>query len=95
MIVSPITSSALTSTVTATSAVFSATMIAKSFYQFVSNTACWIKQGTAPTAVVNTAGNVFVPANTLVILDGGNGVDLAVIRDAADGRASLTGCKTY
>jgi len=67
-------------------------MAAKQTYLFVSTTACWIQQGANPTAAA-TPGSMFVPANVQVLIDGALGAKLAVIRDAADGKASLTRCK--
>jgi hypothetical protein len=95
MILTPVITGAKFTAVTATSAVFSAAMVAGQFWQFTSSTNCWIKQGATPTAVVGTVANLFVPANVVVTLSGSNGADLAVIRDSADGKASLVGCATF
>lgn len=87
----PITASSDVSTVTATSAQFD-TIVAMApgqFFAFVSNTACWIKQAANPTASA-ADGSMFVPAGVVVMIDGTNGIKLAVVRDAADGKASLT-----
>lgn len=86
------TVNALSHTVTAVSARFGAVMSdPNATWAFVSSTACWITQdGTStPTAVAGAAANLFVPANTIVYLAAIGG-DVAVIRDAADGKASLT-----
>ncbi len=87
----PITASSDSSTVTVSSQQFG-TIVAMApgqFFAFVSSTACWIKQAADPTASA-ADGSMFVPAGVIVMIDGTNGVKLAVIRDAADGKASLT-----
>lgn len=59
-------------------------------YRFVASTSCWLATGANPTASA-AAGSLYVPANTALLLDGAiNGAKVAVIRDAADGKASLT-----
>lgn len=95
MVISPDTTTALTTTVTVASATFSATMVAKEFWLFTSSTNCWIKQAAVPVAVAAAAANMYVPANTLVVIDGRCGANIAVIRDTADGRASLTRLLTF
>lgn len=65
------------------------TMAVGQFFLFVSSTACWIKPGANPTASAG-AGSMYVPANFPIVVDGSLGAKLAVIRDAADGKASLT-----
>lgn len=64
-------------------------MAAGQHYMFCSNIACWIKQGLNPTASA-APGSMYVPANVQVDIDGGVGIKLAVIQDAAGGKASLT-----
>ncbi len=95
MIITPVSLSAITATYTGTPGALSIPMLAKTFYQFTASTACWIKQGTAPTAAANTAANLFVPLGTTVYLDGTNGPDLSVVQDAAAGKACLAAVKTY
>lgn len=87
----PITAMADSSTVTASSQQFGTitAMAVGQFFLFISSTNCWIKQGLNPTATA-ADGSMFVTANTPVFLRGDDGVKLAVIRDAADGTASLT-----
>lgn len=78
--------------VTASTALTAASMVKdwKMIYLFVSSTACWIKQGDgAQTASIAGAGCQYVPANTPILLAGIAGTDLAVIRDAVDGKCSL------
>lgn len=58
-------------------------------YLFTPNTACWILQGANPTATAGTAGELFVGAGVTVQLSPKDGVKLAVIRDAVDGKSSL------
>lgn len=97
MIITPVTLSAKTSTVTAAAAAFSAGMLntSNAFWLFSSSTNCWISQGATPTAVAGAAGNTFVGAGQQVYLDGRNGADVSVVRDTADGKASLTKVTTY
>lgn len=90
----PITSSALSVAVTNTAADLATALVTTSapgvfvsLYQ--ANTDTWIAQGASPTASAG-AGSMFVPARTQVYIDGINGAKLSVIRDSADGRASLT-----
>lgn len=65
------------------------TMVAGQTFVFSSNTGCWILQGANPTAAAS-AGSMFVPAGVPIVIDGGIGAKLAVIRDSADGKCSLT-----
>ncbi|SRR5258708_40126916 len=73
-------------------ATFSGTMAVHKAYAFASTTNCWIKQDAAANTPVASAasGSAFVPANTVVYLDGSFGDTLSVIRDTADGKASIT-----
>ena len=66
------------------------TMDAGFFYLFVSNTDCFIKQGTAPLDATAADASMFVPSRTPIILAGSSGAALSIIRDTADGKASLT-----
>ena len=85
----PVTLLSETENVTAVSAAYAMALAPGRYYVFVSSTACWIKQGAAPTASA-ADGSMYVPAGVVVVLSGNDGVALAVIRDAADGKASLT-----
>lgn len=69
------------------SAQFAATA-ATGLFWFISSTACYIAQGTNPTASA-ADGSIFVPAGLPVLIDAAGGIKLAVIRSAADGFASL------
>lgn len=60
------------------------------FYEFVSSTNCWIKQGTAPVAATAGAGSKYCHAGERVFIDPLKGVNLSVIQDTAGGKASLT-----
>ena len=88
----PVTGASDTSTVTIASAQFTPTMVAGQVWLFLSNTDCYISQGANPTAAA-ADGNMFVPARMAVEIEGDLGAKLAVIRDTADGRASLTRIK--
>ena len=85
----PITSLSDVTSVGIAAATSGLTMVAGTLYRFVANTDCFIKQGTAPTAT-SADGSMFVPSRAEVILSGDNGAGLSVIRDTADGKASLT-----
>jgi hypothetical protein len=90
MLYAPITSSADVKSVTNTAAQFDAEMAIHEWWQFCSSTACFIAQGTNPTASAGD-GSVFVAAGQVVMIFGANGAKLSVIRATADGSASL--CK--
>lgn len=68
-------------------------MVVRSFYLFTCTTNCWIKQSDAGTAATVGAGSMFWPANVPLFLAGKYGAKLSVIRDTADGKASLTPCE--
>lgn len=89
---SPNTAAADFSTVTAASQTFGTVNAMKpgQFFMFASTTNCWIKQSDAGTAATAGAGSMFVPANTIIFIAGKYGLKLSVIRDTADGKASLT-----
>lgn len=89
----PITSTSDSTAVTVASAQFTPTLAAGQVWMFVSSTACWIAQGADPQTAAAADANMFVPAGVTVLIDGGAGAKLAVIRDTADGRASLTRIK--
>lgn len=76
------------STVTASSQLFTNTV--SGVCQFVANTNCWIKQGDASVTATAAAGSIFVPSGTIYHVHGDRGARLAVLRDTADGKASLT-----
>lgn len=88
----PVPGTSQSSTVTASSAVLATALVATGTYMFASTTACWIRQSADATANTATAAapSMFVPANTIIMIDGQNGAQIAIIRDAADGRASIT-----
>lgn len=66
-------------------------MTAGQTYRFVSSTNCWVKFGSNPTAVAAADGNIYLPANTeLLVLCQGTATLCAVIRDTADGNLSQT-----
>ena len=63
-------------------------------YRFICTVACWIKQAANPTASA-AAGNMYVGANEVVLIDGALGAKLAVIRASGDGVATLTPVKLF
>lgn len=86
----PITSSSDVTAVAAAAATSGLSLVPGMLYVFVSNTDCFIKQGAAPVTATTGDGSMFVPSRTPVLVSGDNGAALSVIRDAADGKASLT-----
>ncbi len=83
------TATAASTTVTIASAQL--TMVAGYTYRLVSTTASWIKFGSNPTAVASAADNHFLPANVPIdIVCQAGALKVAIIRDAADGNASLS-----
>lgn len=71
------------------SAQFTKTMIEGHQYVLMSTTAAWAAFGANPTAS-KAAGSVYLPPNVpIVIMCRGTATKVAVIRDAADGSASL------
>lgn len=73
-----------------TASTASADLIPKGEYRVVASTACWIKEAASPTAVADTAGNVYLPANVPELIQFPGTTKLAAIRVAADGYVSLT-----
>lgn len=91
----PFTRQSIKVAVTAASATFGAPLDALAMnrdYLFVSNTNCWLKQSDAGTAATAASGSMLWPANTPLRISGNDGLKLSVIRDTADGSASLTPC---
>lgn len=80
-------------TVSAASATFTLVMAQNMWYEFTCTTACYIKQTDAATAATAASGSQLLPANVIRLLRGSHGSRLTVIRDTADGKASLTPCE--
>lgn len=61
-------------------------------WRFISSTNCWIKQGDDSVAASAATGSMYVSAGEVVYLDAGysQGGFLSVIRNSADGKATLT-----
>lgn len=76
-----------------TSVTYALSMSIGSYYMFISSTNCFIKQTDAGTAATGATGSQWLPANTPIFLRGSHGAKLSVIRDTADGKASLTSCE--
>lgn len=84
------TANALYSTVTNVAQPIATDLETGRLYQFVSTITCWIAQGATPTASA-AAGSKFCAAGESVIINGGHGVGLSVIREGgSNGAASLT-----
>lgn len=84
--------SAVQSTVTGSSQTLTLIMKAHKQYAYMSNTNSWITQDASannPTAAIGN-GCTYVPAGSVITLDGAFGDTLAVIRDTASGNCSLT-----
>lgn len=58
-------------------------------YQFCSSTNCFFKQGYGSQTASAAADNIFAPAGAVFYLHGGNGTHISVIRDTADGKATI------
>ena len=75
----------------ASSATSSAVQATTNRVTLVATSACWVAFGTSPTAVANTAGNVYVPANQpmppIVVTPGVT--KIAVIQASAGGYLSI------
>jgi hypothetical protein len=67
---------------------FDTAMAVTEMFLFTCSTACYIAQGANPTASAGD-GSMFVPANEPVLIDGAQGAKLSVIRQTADGVATL------
>jgi len=89
-ILAPDCSSAVTLTTSATSQQFSLTMAPNSgIYILICGAACWIAQGSNPTATVGGAGSVQVPAGVGIPINPLAGPKLAIIQDSAASKATL------
>lgn len=78
------------STVTASSQQFATTMASGVQYVLRSSTNCWWRADSSnPTAAATTAQNHFLAAGQSALISGA-GNKVAIIRDAADGVASLS-----
>lgn len=58
----------------------------------VANASFLVTYGPIATAA---SGSMYLPANTPIVLDGRVGSNLSVVRDAADGKSSLTRARVY
>lgn len=72
---------------------FDTTMASGEYFVFSTSTDCFIKQGAAPVAASAADGSTFVGAGQSVLIDGALGAKLSVIRNTADGKATLTRVK--
>ena len=61
--------------------------------RIVSQTACWYSIGTAPTAVADTAGSTYLPADAVEYIAITAGDKIAAIQDATGGEFSITPAK--
>lgn len=69
----------------AANAIVLGTLLPGKLYQFISTTACRIKQGFGAQTAALASANQFVPPNTFVYLHGSNGESVYSIQDAAGG----------
>lgn len=76
--------------VTSTSAQFSTTMVSGCTYELTSSARAWIKIAANPTAEADTTGNLLIAPDTPTrIAAQGSANKVAIIRDTADGDATL------
>lgn len=89
----PIPSTSASQTIGGASAIVSSSLDPKKIYQLVGSGAFWYAQGSVasnPTATAG-AGSTYVPANTIVLVHGGNGARVVIIQDGAStGKVSLS-----
>ena len=86
----PITTSSDRKTYSGVSVTFDASMAANEVCVFTASTMCYIAQH-ADTPVASAAdGSVLIQAGESVMIWGALGAKLAVIRESADGAATLT-----
>lgn len=76
--------------VTGTSAAFGTAIQATATYAYVCTADSWVTQAASAAVATAGAGSAFVPAKTIVLLDGVLGASVAAIRDSSSGTASLT-----
>lgn len=89
--ISPDTSTSIEVAVTATHAEFAAAMTAGQFWQFTSNTNCWVKQA-SPTGLITCVANAsMADSDFMTINDGINAAVLYEYDKAGDG---VTGGRT-
>jgi hypothetical protein len=77
----------------ATSGAFASEMIASRLYRFTANSDCWVRiGGVADSAAANTANNhLYIKGQTIYFSrTAGDDGYVHVIRDAADGAATLS-----
>lgn len=67
---------------------FDTTMLSGTYYLFTCDQDCYIKQGTTPAAGA-ADGSMYVPKGLPVVINGGYGPKLSVIRKDTDGSATL------
>jgi len=70
---------------------FATTMTEGAKYVVISTTACWAAFGADPTAQARTAANHYIPPNVPIeVVASMPSMKVALIRDSADGHASLS-----
>lgn len=83
----------VTTAVGAASSIASAALKTNVVYVLLSTTACWVAQGSAPTAVAGVGSSTFIPASFPIEIDGSDGASLAVIQASAAGFISIIACQ--
>lgn len=86
----PVVGESVAQAVDATSHVVDLDLEAGRLYEFTSTVACWVSQGAAETVASAASGSMLVPALSRVVLSGGYGAEVAVIRASGDGTSTLT-----
>lgn len=84
-----VTNGALFVAVAVGSAQLASALLPGRIYQFTSSTNCYFKQGVGAQTAAAAANNIFAPAGTIFFIHGSNGTHLSVIRQTADGVATL------
>jgi predicted RNA methylase len=86
-----IVSGSVPAVVGAASVQFALTAGAGERFLIASTTAAWVAIGSNPTAVAGSAGNMYLPPNAAIeIVSQSAGTKVAIIQDAAGGKATLT-----
>lgn len=88
----PVAATCETIAVSTTHAETATAMVAGAYYLFSCSVDCYILQGAIPVAVngaAATGASFFVAKGKIVVISGREGAKLSVVRDTADGKASL------
>lgn len=85
----------ITVTSSSSTAVPSGGMVSGAQYRLTSNTDCWVALGTAPTASVAGANcHLLLKGQVMLLANVDGATKVALIRDTADGKATLSVIET-